>query len=385
MKAKTVSIAATALLLTGCVVREVREIHYVPEKGNRATGAPGCERCEAGAAPGAVMAESQPPPLLVEEALDQPAPGYVWVDGYWHWDGVEWVWVPGNWMPPIAGQVYVPPAYYASGAECLYVPGRWARSDRVRVIPTRRVDDVRDHRTKGKGDRDQRDVRDHRGQGKKPPRDHRGDGAPPTVDRDFGRDMVITVPPRRPRNLQDGQDLRDVQDRTPRGGWADRPGASAGGSVDASAPSHGPSPGASQVIGVDPQADDSDRVRDMVLTAPRPARPEARPDSGSPDRGPRSYSVDPRSMPPRSPPPGAAHSPRGWSRPAGPRAQPDRGAPDRRPDRPAPSRNDRPSSRSDSRADSNDSNKSSSSNRAKPTSPAVREHAPSRGARGNRR
>jgi hypothetical protein len=27
----------------------------------------------------------------------------VWVDGYWHWDGVRQVWVPGRWEPASPG------------------------------------------------------------------------------------------------------------------------------------------------------------------------------------------------------------------------------------------------------------------------------------------
>jgi len=26
-----------------------------------------------------------------------PRPGYVWVDGYWHWTGVRYAWVAGRW------------------------------------------------------------------------------------------------------------------------------------------------------------------------------------------------------------------------------------------------------------------------------------------------
>jgi hypothetical protein len=30
-------------------------------------------------------------------------PGSVWVRGYWHWDGVSYVWQRGHWEQPLAG------------------------------------------------------------------------------------------------------------------------------------------------------------------------------------------------------------------------------------------------------------------------------------------
>ena len=74
--------------------------------------------CVLGAARRATHAESAsgPPPEPTDERtaqqlLDQnpraaadadsrPAktrPGHVWVDGYWHWDGVRHVWMPARW------------------------------------------------------------------------------------------------------------------------------------------------------------------------------------------------------------------------------------------------------------------------------------------------
>jgi WXXGXW repeat (2 copies) len=29
---------------------------------------------------------------------DKPKPGTVWVQGYWHWDGVKYVWQRGRWQ-----------------------------------------------------------------------------------------------------------------------------------------------------------------------------------------------------------------------------------------------------------------------------------------------
>jgi hypothetical protein len=209
MKATTIGLSAAALLVSGCIVREVREIHHVRDNGTRAPGDTGatpgntgtCDGCDSGAAPGAMMADSQPPPPLVEEALDQPGDGYVWTDGYWHWNGTDWVWIPGTWYPPVeTGVVFIPPSYYTSGPGCLYVPGRWQRDPRMAS--------VRDHRTRKPGHGSatgRRPVRDHRtkraGVDGKPPRsvrDHRGE-KPADVDRDvdIDPDFVIRVPARR--------------------------------------------------------------------------------------------------------------------------------------------------------------------------------------------
>ncbi len=226
MKATTIGLSAAALLVSGCVVREVREIHHVRDNGTRAPGDTGttCDGCDGGAAPGAMMADSQPPPPLVEEALDQPGDGYVWTDGYWHWTGTEWVWISGMWEPPLeAGVVFIPPAYYTSGSSCLYVPGRWQQDGRVVS--------VRDHRTRKPSDSDvptkRRSVRDHRtirgarDEGKEEPprsvRDHRGEKpvAPPDVDRDVNgdSDIVIRVPGKRfrgqPAAAPDRSPVRD--------------------------------------------------------------------------------------------------------------------------------------------------------------------------------
>jgi hypothetical protein len=41
----------------------------------------------------------QPPPPRVEVVPVVPGPGYVWVNGYWSWNGA-WIWVPGRYTFP---------------------------------------------------------------------------------------------------------------------------------------------------------------------------------------------------------------------------------------------------------------------------------------------
>jgi hypothetical protein len=54
-----------------------------------------------------------PPPHPVEVVPVLPHPGWVWEPGYYRWDGVHYIWVPG---------VYVAPPY----ANARWIPGRWA-------------------------------------------------------------------------------------------------------------------------------------------------------------------------------------------------------------------------------------------------------------------
>jgi YXWGXW repeat-containing protein len=50
-----------------------------------------------------------PPAPVVEVVPTPPAPGYVWQPGYWSWNGVEYVWVPGAYVvAPYVHAVWVP-------------------------------------------------------------------------------------------------------------------------------------------------------------------------------------------------------------------------------------------------------------------------------------
>ena len=63
-----------------------------------------------------VTASIAPPVLPVYSQPPIPGPGYVWIPGYWAWDGSEYYWVPGYWaMPP--------------AADLLWTPGYWGWND----------------------------------------------------------------------------------------------------------------------------------------------------------------------------------------------------------------------------------------------------------------
>jgi len=59
-----------------------------------------------------VYVSSAPPVPVYEVRGVPPGPGYVWIEGYHHWNGRAYVWTPGRWAPP--------PRAYSS-----WVPGRW--------------------------------------------------------------------------------------------------------------------------------------------------------------------------------------------------------------------------------------------------------------------
>lgn len=66
---------------------------------------------------------SVPPPPPRPRVWVAPAqPGEVWLDGFWHWDGAQWVWVDGHWeLPPEPGAIWVGPE--VAGGQ--WVPGYW--------------------------------------------------------------------------------------------------------------------------------------------------------------------------------------------------------------------------------------------------------------------
>jgi hypothetical protein len=55
----------------------------------------------AGSARIGVVVGLAPPVPVVEPVPPPPAPGYVWQPGYWSWNGVQYVWVPGAMSLPL--------------------------------------------------------------------------------------------------------------------------------------------------------------------------------------------------------------------------------------------------------------------------------------------
>ena len=67
-----------------------------------------------------------PPPLRAEVIGVGPGPGYVWVNGYWGWQGNRHVWIGGSWRrPPRARAVWIAPRWEARGGRYYFHEGRW--------------------------------------------------------------------------------------------------------------------------------------------------------------------------------------------------------------------------------------------------------------------
>jgi hypothetical protein len=63
-----------------------------------------------------------PPAPVVEAAPAPPSPGYVRQPGYWIWNGVQYVWVPGAYVAaPYVHAVWVPGAWIRHGPGWVWV------------------------------------------------------------------------------------------------------------------------------------------------------------------------------------------------------------------------------------------------------------------------
>jgi hypothetical protein len=81
--------------------------------------------------PGRIVYVSGPPPQSLAEPRPAPSEqGMVWVEGYWHWNGVQYVWIPGRWEKPPPGNVWVAPSYTVVDGRHGYRTGRWGFSAR---------------------------------------------------------------------------------------------------------------------------------------------------------------------------------------------------------------------------------------------------------------
>ena len=67
-----------------------------------------------------------PPRPVVERRPRPPARGYVWVPGYYRWDGRAHVWVPGLWeLPPRPHARWEAHRWVKRRGEWVFIEGRW--------------------------------------------------------------------------------------------------------------------------------------------------------------------------------------------------------------------------------------------------------------------
>src|SRR5690349_10925338 len=128
--AQWIGFAGLALAAQACVVRETTPVNagygYSTTTGSYASASVSVGE------PSPYYVTTMPPEPLYEEMSTSPGYGYVWIDGYWHWNGYEWVWVSGRWTQEQAGYYYVQPYYgYDTGGSVIYYPGYWSRPDQV--------------------------------------------------------------------------------------------------------------------------------------------------------------------------------------------------------------------------------------------------------------
>lgn len=68
-----------------------------------------------------------PPPPVVEAYGAPPAPGYIWIGGYWNWVGGRHVWVGGHWVHGRPGYRWVPHHWVRARGGWRLAGGHWAR------------------------------------------------------------------------------------------------------------------------------------------------------------------------------------------------------------------------------------------------------------------
>lgn len=66
-----------------------------------------------------------PPPVPRYEAVPAPREGFVWIQGFWGWDGNQHVWHEGHWEAQRRGYVYQPARWDRVGDRWRYNEGKW--------------------------------------------------------------------------------------------------------------------------------------------------------------------------------------------------------------------------------------------------------------------
>src|SRR5689334_1941297 len=92
------SLAVSAALLGGCHAPSNQQASSAPtglENISPSAGTPsGAPASVVPPTTSVVAAPMAPPPVREEAVPAAPAPGMVWVPGYWNFSGATWAWVP---------------------------------------------------------------------------------------------------------------------------------------------------------------------------------------------------------------------------------------------------------------------------------------------------
>src|SRR5205823_3188164 len=69
-----------------------------------------------------------PPAPIIETRVVAPGRGYVWLPGFYSWNGGVYVWVPGRWERPArARATWVPGRWVHEHLGWYFVEGHWRR------------------------------------------------------------------------------------------------------------------------------------------------------------------------------------------------------------------------------------------------------------------
>jgi hypothetical protein len=85
----------------------------------------GYSRYGGGEAYGNEPVTAAPPPPQYEVVGVAPAPGYIWIGGFWNWVGGRHVWIGGRWAAGRPGHSWVPHRWYRAGPGWRAAPGHW--------------------------------------------------------------------------------------------------------------------------------------------------------------------------------------------------------------------------------------------------------------------
>jgi len=86
----------------------------------------GTVACATAAPRGRLYVRVGPPAPIVETRIGAPGPGYMWLPGFYRWEGRNYVWVPGRWdRPPRARATWVPAHWARDRRGWYFVEGRW--------------------------------------------------------------------------------------------------------------------------------------------------------------------------------------------------------------------------------------------------------------------
>lgn len=70
---------------------------------------------------------SMAPPQPIVEVVPPVRVGYVWIGGYWGWQGQRYIWFPGRWAGARPGFMWYPDNWYHHGRGWYFHQGYWGK------------------------------------------------------------------------------------------------------------------------------------------------------------------------------------------------------------------------------------------------------------------